>query len=44
MVIPKEDALCKTRAKLEVNVHCVGLVDFQSLVGLRLLLVIYLMN
>ena len=44
MVIPKEDALFKTRPKPKVNVSCVGLVYFQSLVGLRLLLVVYLMN
>ena len=41
----KEDALFKTRPKLKVNVQsCVELVYFQSLVGLRLLLVVYLMN
>ena len=44
MEIPKEDALFKTRPNHKVNVSCVGLVYFQSLVGLRLLLVIYLMN
>ena len=43
MVIPKEDVLFKTRPKPKVNVQsCVGLVDFQSLVGLRLLLGFYL--
>ena len=45
MVISKEDALFKTRTKRKVNVQsCVELVYFQSLVGLRLLLVVYLMN
>ena len=44
MEIPKEDALFKARPNHKVNVSCVGLVYFQSLVGLRLLLVVYLLN
>ena len=45
MVIPKEDVLFKTRPKPKVNVQsCVGLVNFQSLAGLRLLLGFYLMS
>ena len=45
MVIPKEDALFKTRPKSPKQIFsCVGLVDFESLVGLRLLLVVYVMN
>ena len=42
MVISKEDALFKTRPKPKVNVQL--RVYIQSLVGLRLLLVVYLVN
>ena len=42
MVIPKEDVLFKTIPKPEVNVQLHFL--FQSLLGLRLLLVVYPIN
>ena len=39
-----EDALFKTRPKPKVNVQLRWISLFQSLVALRLLLVVYLMN
>ena len=44
MVIPKEDTLFKTRPKPKEMASCFGLNYFQILVGLRLLLVLYLIN
>ena len=44
MVISKEDALYKPDPSPKGIYSCAGLVYFQSLVGLRLLLVVYLMN
>ena len=44
MVLSKGDAYLKPDPSPKWMSSCVGLVYFQSLVGLRLMLVVYLMN
>ena len=44
MVIPKEDALFKTRPNPKVNVRLGWISLFSKSSGLRLVLVVYLMN